>query len=137
MSTMRDVLRECVRQVINELRWDREMIDLFKEKIKKAKLFQGNPAIDALHVWLWEANLIKAEGDDVVLTDRLNAEEYEAMKLYAIARYRGLIRQYRRSKDPVQSALSALNFWIGNYYNSKIASGQVRRQLQRAGVKTP
>jgi hypothetical protein len=127
---MQQLLREYIREILNELRWDREMLDLFKGKMKT--LSSVTP-IDALHAWLWNAGLAEQHGNDLALNlDKISEEEYEAMKRYVIPRYQGLMRQYRRSKDPAQSAISALNYYIANYYNAQIASGLVKRRLHRS-----
>lgn len=129
---MHNLLRECVEElVLNELRVNKEMMDLVKGQLGKS----AQPtAIDVLHMFLLNAEIAHPVGNDLALdVDKITIQEYEAFKRYAISRYEGLKRQYRRSKNPEQSALSALNFWMSNYYDKQIGSGKVRRRLQRSG----
>lgn len=129
ISIMHNLLREYVGELLNELRWDKEMIDLYKMKTRP--LSAASP-IDALHMWMLSADVAVRVGNDIALNpQKISQDEYEAMKRYVVPRYEGLLRQYRRSKDPAQSAISALTYYLANYYNTQIVSGRLKRRMQR------
>lgn len=128
---MRDLLREYVREVLNEIRWDQEMLDLFNDKLVKRNM---PSALDALHMWMWSTGLLHEKGNDLELDlSKVSPADYDALKRYTISRFEGLKRQYRRSKNPTQSALSAINYYLSNFYEKEIVAGRVRRRVHGRG----
>lgn len=124
---MRKLLREYVKEILNEIGWDQEMLDLYKEKMGKKNVPN---ALDALHMWMWNTGLLHEVGNDLALNlKEISQEEYESLKRYTVSRFEGLRRQYRRSKDPVQSALSAINYYLSSFYEKQIVGGRVRRRV--------
>lgn len=136
MSSER-LVRRYVAQVLQEWRFDQELYDLYKSRTQKTSVavFDKQDALNILHTWLYEMDLLKnVDGELALDLGKMSEYSYEAMKAYSVTRYRGLINQYRRSKNPIESAKSALSFWLNNYYHSQIATGKIDRKQSRYGM---